>query len=157
MVRRYLSTRLRRTRLRRMHGLKLYREMLDPTSKLPTIPVSVCRKLWVTTVPSIFLWKSASPVKRKPRHIEVCTGNANWEEDITFEEVTSSPVFDEDRITAHQEEITQLKFRNEELQENLHVERENSLVLKATVAYQNNARIMKGNLFRWTDLTWTKT
>ena len=54
-----------------------------------------------------------------------------------MEEATSSAVVDEDRITAHEEEITQLKLRNEELQENLRVEREKSLALKATVAYQN--------------------
>ena len=54
-----------------------------------------------------------------------------------MEEATSSAVVDEDRITAHEEEITQLKLRNEELQENLLVEREKSLALKATVAYQN--------------------
>ena len=98
------------------------------------------RKLRVATVPLIFSWKSASPVKRKPpkpRHIEVCTGNASREKDITLEEATSSAVVDEDRIIAHEEEITQLKLRNEELQENLRVEREKSLALKATVAYQN--------------------
>ena len=67
--------------------------------------------------------------------------------DITLEKATSSAVVDEDRITACKEEITQLKLRNEELQENLHVEREKSFALKATVTYQNNARITKGIFF----------
>ena len=100
----------------------------------------------------IFSWKSASPVKRKKnRPIQVCTSNASQEEP------TSSAVVDEDRITAPEEEITRVKLRNEELQENLCVEREKSLALKATVTYQNNARITKRNLSCSTALTQTKT